>query len=129
MNVRQAILATAALFERDPSAFDFNKIRVPDCNTPGCAIGWICAFSGVAHSEYIGVGREILGVSEEDFYHRMNEFQPHTSTWCLQADWCAEVLRLYADRYHPAPKVHGIPSSVRAIFETKQTEAAIQSFL
>ena len=39
-------------------------------------------------------------------------------------DLLVKAMRLYADKYHPAGKPHGIPESVRAIFTTQQAEVA-----
>ena len=65
---------------------------------------------------------------EGEFYRRMNVLYGGNESgtgWINSADRCADTLRLYADKYHPAeaPKRVGIPASVRAIFETQQSVA------
>jgi hypothetical protein len=136
MNIREAILLAADHIETNPREFDFDSIHVPDCGAPGCALGWIGAHLGVERGENLVAVCRAMGFGKSDagleFYRRMDSIQ---GVLRGQPDWseshihCARLMRVYADKYHPAPKVRGIPANVRAIFETKQPEAAIQSFL
>jgi hypothetical protein len=115
MNVREAILKAAGHIEANPEQFNYYLCRVPECGTPGCAIGWIGHFAGCDRGKSIYRVEEVTGVSNFKFYMRMSEI---SRDWKRDGEACAEVLRLYADKYHPAPKVEhfGIPDSVRAIF-------------
>lgn len=138
MNIREALLKAADYIEAHPTEFDFGKTDRPHpCETPGCALGWIGFFMGVeAHANddtyFLNRVADACNVpalkrggftgSEGEFYFRMNEL----GMWIHEASECAEVMRLYADKYHPAekPKHIGIPASVRAIFETAQSCSA-----
>jgi hypothetical protein len=141
MNVREAILKAANQIEREPSCWSYMKDMVPECGTPGCALGWIGHFAGVrGHIDNVAV---LLGVERVEgtiqwgFYNRIQSLtggRPLPQTHTTADDYflthatlpqIAEVLRLYADKYHPAPKVEhvGIPDSVRAIFEPTNVAA------
>jgi hypothetical protein len=127
MTLRDAILKTAALFEERPGMFDYDRILVPDCGTPGCAIGWIDHFSGAPARRCIwhrGPLRE-AGVEQGEFYRRMRRFD---NGWSLNAARCAAALRCYADAHHPARGIpennRGIPDSVRRIFTAEVEDAA-----
>jgi hypothetical protein len=103
MNIRDAILKAADHIERHPTDFSFNKIFVPSCGTPGCALGWICAFAGISAGDSIWYER-IPGFVQHSsvFYSRMNDLVGHA--WKRDAAVCARGMRLYADKYHPAEK-------------------------
>jgi hypothetical protein len=135
MNVREAILKAAATIEANPRAFDFDGVvPVPECGTPGCALGWIALLAGV---ERLNVAGRIYwdhaqlstfleipgGYPDGIFYERMDKLAGYA--WHRSAELCARGLRLYADEYHPAPVVKraGIPASVRAIFDTEVAAA------
>ena len=94
MNVYEATLATAELFEREPKMFDFSRVVVPDCGTPGCAIGYIERFMGF---EGVIDGNRSLGTTRTEFYERMSELV--TREWINNASICAVGLRLYAEKY------------------------------
>lgn len=120
MNIRQAILKAADHIEAHPEAFDFSDIAVPECGAPGCAIGWVAAFSGKEfrrtgcgtqphHKETIarvhddeGVCGVVFGCGHNDFYDRMKHFD---EGWLISAKSCARALRLYADKFHPAAPI------------------------
>lgn len=130
MNIREAILKAADVIDQRPEEFNFgNMVPDPACGSPGCALGWIAFLADEArfakprgksaYREWIS--SELfawMGVDEGEFYDRMDEFDDR---WINSAKQCAAAMRLYADKYHPAPSL-GIPESVRAIFETKQSE-------
>lgn len=124
MNIYTAIMKAADLLERHPSLWDYHNVNVPECDTPGCALGWIGFFMGrKAGSTITGIG----GVGQGDFYSRMGGIQYTDPDWMSKPDWihsaavAARCLRAYAETYHahdkPQPK--GIPSSVMNIFTEK----------
>lgn len=106
MNIREAILKTADLFERKPEMFNFMESRIPhDCGTPGCAIGWMGYFLGAPRDALIIAVFDLIGIDDSGFYVRMSELSelgPDGEVWTRSPSVCAETLRLYADRYHPA---------------------------
>ena len=109
MNAYEATLATAKLFEREPKMFDFSRVVVPDCGTPGCAIGYIERFMGF---EGVIDGNRSLGTTRTEFYDRMGELV--TRGWIDSASLCATGLRLHAEKYL---REDYVPIEVRAIFE------------
>jgi hypothetical protein len=94
MNAYEATLATAKLFEQRPEMFDFSRLYVPLCDTPGCAIWYIERFMGF---EGVIDGNRSLGTTRTEFYERMNELV--TGKWINNAYECAKGLRLYAEKY------------------------------
>lgn len=126
MNIRQAMLRTADHIERNPAAFDFDSIWIPDspsCGTPGCAVGWMIHFMGVdpiAYSGFYLFARDFMGLhSESRFYDRMDVINPE---WKKNAKACAAALRFYADEYHPDESRALIPESVARIFRMSHAE-------
>ena len=112
MNAYEATLATAKLFEQRPELFSFSQTFIPDCGTPGCAIGYIGYFMG--HTGIIS-GERTIGVDSGEFYDRMRPLAPN---WIFSGVLCAEGLRLYAEKYL---REDHIPSGVRSIFEREPT--------
>lgn len=118
MTTYDAIIHAADFIERHPQNFCFSKALVPtfsDCC--GCALGWIGYFSV---KDYAGttvdiVAQDALGIpyrpsiAAMEFYAIMATLSPG---WRDDAARCAQGLRSYATKYH------GIPESVREIFET-----------
>lgn len=104
-DIRTAILKAADWIEKNPEQFAFTAIRVPECGTPGCALGWISHFYGVKARSY-DYGRDVfepLGISyDTDFYRRVDSLV--ASGWTRNPSLCAQGMRLYADKYHPALK-------------------------
>ena len=131
MNIRQAILKAADSIEQNPDMYDFHSITAPDCGTPGCAIGWIVAHSQLdlpyedgleGRARYWGRHEgysKLLGVDDAGFYNLMDSCGD--TNWHTTPQKCAQSLRLYADKYHPA--TDHIPASIRQIFETQQVAA------
>jgi hypothetical protein len=104
VEIREAILKAADHIEKHPREFDGDSVTVPDlnkCGTPGCAIGWILSFSGEEEGDYAWhrVCKKHLGVTDLDFYLRMNEIEA-SGWWRKNNVLCAETMRLYADKYH-----------------------------
>ena len=108
MNAYEATLATAELFEREPKLFRFSETSVPDCGTPGCALGYIGYFMG---QKGVISGEKTIGVDSSVFYARI---QPLAPGWIKDVSLCAKGLRLYAEKYL---REDHIPIDVRAIFE------------
>lgn len=133
MNIREAILRAADHIEMTPKRWDYWQTNVPsECGTPACAVGWIAYFVGGYQGKTFSQACEkVLGVTHETFWRRMtrvycDEVMCGKSLGGLSAETIVQLLRLYADKYHPAeqPKPSAIPATVRAIFETQQTEPA-----
>lgn len=102
MDIRQAILATADLFDRNPELWNFDIVDVPACGTPGCAAGYIGYFMGWKVGDPIcRLGSPVgpLGIDNGIFYQRMPEWAPLVDS---NAQQVASGLRRYADRYHPS---------------------------
>ena len=128
MNIRTAIMKAADSTEQNPDMFDFHSIYRPDCDTPGCALGWIGYHLGrkgngknlinqIAYAIGIGDGTD---QSQFAFYNLMEDIcnRSYFSDWT--ANEIAEGLRLFADKCHQ--EQDHIPASIRAIF-TEQVAA------
>jgi hypothetical protein len=115
MEIREAILRAADWIEGHPEDFDFGMGDIPECGTPGCALGWISAFAGfkapfryTAAADALGLepelflGRHFFPLKAYAFYNRMSDLVPY-EIWKRSAMMCARALRLYADRWHPSP--------------------------
>lgn len=132
MNIREAILRAADMIELHPKQFDFMSIYVPSCGTPGCAIGWIGCFMGIRDTNRsdgktnVGYVCAEAGLPDSmEFYNRMDLIAPRG--WRRKAVLCAQGLRAYADKYHPADgceEIRGIPDAVRNIFTMTPGELA-----
>lgn len=127
MNIRQAILKTADLFESQPHLFNFQRIRFPDCGTPGCAIGYVGYFLGITDSTVHPVCQQILGVDSDVFYDRMSiSAMQRGGVWTRDANECVARLRIYADKYHPAePAPIEINKTIELPIETAIQPASI----
>lgn len=93
--------------EHHPKLFNFDTILHPDCDTPGCALGWVAVFAGFAPTEtgtWNGAALEsLLGLRGRAFYGRMDEIDLF---WMGSARRCAPALRKYAHQYHPIGAQH-----------------------
>lgn len=80
---------------------------------------------GLGASEYAHFSRfarDFMGIDHEGiFYYRMDSLD---KSWTLEAQACADCLRLYADKYHPAESRALIPASVMRIFDMPLHELA-----
>ena len=107
--LRQAILLTADHIEQNPETYDFMSVRIPDCGTPGCLIGWVESFLGLSEQQRLlivllghATFGDCMGVTAPVFYSRMNNIQPWWRRhWHFNAKSAATSLRKYADLYHP----------------------------
>ena len=105
MNIRNAILSTASLFEVRPAALDFTQYRVPKLpDETGCPLGWIGYYLGMIGKAHL-VARtfvpedDVIDNAQWRFFGRMNEISDSMS-WIRDSALCAKSLRYYADMYH-----------------------------
>lgn len=108
MNIREAILAAADWIQNNPDDFNFKSVEVPSCGTPGCAIGWIDAFSGVRPGTVIACKDSPIK-STWKFYMDMDSASGDTN-WQRSAQSTAKALRCYADKLYPAEPFKELPS-------------------
>lgn len=108
MELRQAILMAADLFDRMPGLFNFDRVSVPSCGSPGCAIGWIEHFLGVPSWQPIGSRmhgyqfyERISNLTNSNIKYTPGGTVKNWGEWTKDAAMCARGLRLYADKYHP----------------------------
>jgi hypothetical protein len=136
MNIRQAILQAADHIERNPQQFLYVSNEKPDgsCGTPGCMLGWVGVFLGVeadprepAESWAAHVARAI-GTTHNDFIWNFvspesdaRELYIHRGEPNAAAN-AAALLRIYADKHHPAEFRAPIPESVARIFRMSHAE-------
>jgi hypothetical protein len=122
--------------ERNPRLFNFDVFEMPpDCGTPGCALGWIGAFSEIKFEHtgsFIGVKYDVapqaLGITSTEFYDRMDALGQQRF-WHRDAKLCAQKMRLYAAKYH-APTVVVVPDwNALAAQQTVSTEAVSQELV
>jgi hypothetical protein len=140
MNVRQNLLRAADHITANPQQFDFSEGAVPGRADRGCAIGWAAYFAGVRQGRNVhrrpalaavgvGVENEVLGFYDAAlFYNRMDKFDREDDVryqqgWRRNPQRAAELLRRYADCYHPdetKPVKRGLPQSILNIFRRKK---------
>jgi hypothetical protein len=107
LDIRAAFLAAADHIERHPDQFDFMSCAKPVCGTPGCALGWVGSFLGVepdperlfSYPEDVAIACGVSNFAAQ-FYNRMDKLGDFD--WSGNAAECANALRAYADKYHPA---------------------------
>jgi hypothetical protein len=109
--IRSAILRAAGHIELRPDLFNFGRCFIPDCGSPGCAIGHVGTFLGMANTGVSKASMILVGwddayqgrhYCDREFYDRMDAISD--SGWRWKADLCATTLRAYADKYFPAEK-------------------------
>ena len=105
MNIRNAILSTASLFEARPTSLDFTQYTVPpDPSRPSCPlalIGYYLDMKGTGDKvAKLMIGTGGTGITpQSSFFRRMDEIAG-TNKWIEDAAICAKTLRYYADMYH-----------------------------
>lgn len=114
MKNRTAILRAADHIESSPQDYNYDLNCKPVCGTPGCMLGWIGKFlrmkrvdandeqisgytSAVARRLGHGGLSEFLGIATNISRTKFGSAGDHQ----LQAKAAADVLRIYADRFHP----------------------------
>ncbi len=110
MNIREAILKAALLFETRPDRYSYINCEVPDCESPGGMVGWILHYCGVERVErdagetLSSTARKSIGfdwIAIEQFA----DSEPATFDGYLdKAAQAAKLLRAYADHRFPATK-------------------------
>lgn len=115
MNVYNIIMAAADQIEKDPGSFKYSKPVVPECGTPGCAVGWIGTFANVAAGTCVtDVCRDVMGIpGPEDRSHLRyhvpyNIFEQRMQD--IHAGWrlpehVSGAMRRYAEIHHAHEKV------------------------
>ena len=108
MDIRTAILKAADKFERYPALFYYYWTGKPNGNK-GCLLGWIGEVADVpaALGSYAGkVACDFLGISDDEFQIRCLRIgdEQNLGGWTTDATVAAQVMRFYADKYHPAAK-------------------------
>lgn len=117
--IRGAILRAADQIKSRPHLFNFGNCSIPDCGSPGCAIGWCGAELGLegiineaspilvgwADTSPVPHDERWLGnqFCDQEFYDRMDSIGP--ANWRTNAHECARALRAYADKYWPAEQL------------------------
>lgn len=106
MEIRQAILKAADHIEHHPKDFLYSQNAIPECGTPGCAIGWVGHFLGMTSKDNADFGRVAIAIgvpaSVFAFSDRMDRLHGGFVNWRHDAADCALTLRRYANKYHPA---------------------------
>ena len=109
MDIYSAIMKAADHIEQHPELFNFDNVRIPECGTPGCALGWIGHFLGIRIGEVINrvashpnLRAAPIPVDELVFYQRMDGIERKASgvNWMINPVACARYMRVYADKYH-----------------------------
>lgn len=103
--IRAAILKTADLFAQRPDLYNYRRVSIPECGTPGCMLGYIAAHLGMAtHGRVHGL-QDVLGFHHDELYSFAMDWRaanapgfPYTD----HAHVAAGVLRAFADARFPA---------------------------
>ena len=133
MDIRTAILKAADHIERNPDSFRYSANSKPDCGTPGCMLGWIGIYMGVTThfpGAFVCDVAAAISTSLGAFIQRTRDIREGNAWYydcstpqLLAAANAANVMRAYADKYHPAAK-QDLPASVRHIFDMSPGELA-----
>lgn len=108
MNIYTAIMKAADWIEQHPALWDFYMVGVPECDTPGCALGWIGFFLGLKAGDNVHYStlQQLMGISAQAFYARMTDLSEEDPDWLEKPIWhgcpilAAQCLRAYAEKYH-----------------------------
>jgi hypothetical protein len=115
--IRGAMLRAADRIEQDPKVFNFCRLSVPACGTPGCAAGWIGFELGIPAGEGIASVMRRIGIGDPHQYNNYSVFQNQmfeiSQQWPNSAMVCASTLRAYADKYFPADTTELDPAFTR----------------
>lgn len=130
MDIRTAILKAADHIERNPETYSFHSNDKPDCGTPGCMLGWVGVFLDVParESAYTGsyMNRTAMALGLQgmgDFLRFCEGYSNRKKLYGFthDASEAATLLRAFATERIAAVK-STIPTSVRAIFATRQED-------
>lgn len=116
MNTRQAILAAADHISGRPDLYNFGSGYVPVAPTDcACALARIGAFLSEsalpvrqqpgtqAHKEWADVATFLGHAHAPEFYGQLH-LLVGSNAWQIHPPLCVKALRLYAEKYFPAPK-------------------------
>lgn len=101
----QAIMRAADHIEQNPELFDFHASVVPECGSPGCALGWIGFFANISPGISVSDASDAMDTSDWTFYHVMDALtedvgdDENGNGWMANARLCALGLRRYAEKY------------------------------
>jgi hypothetical protein len=116
MNLRDAFLKVADLYERRPSAYNYFATSTPsdEAADKGCPLAWAAFYmgSGCANADIFAHAH--LGEQDfQPFSSRMNALENHANL-CSSSCWhqdpvsAVSLLRRYVDIYYPEEKTtHG----------------------
>lgn len=115
MNVYNIIMAAADQIEKDPGSFKYSNPTVPQCGSPGCAVGWIGSLAEVKPGTCVtDVCRDVMGIpgpqqrSHPRFHAPYNTFERRMDAidcgW-KQFDRVGPAMRRYAEIHHAHEKV------------------------
>jgi hypothetical protein len=111
MNIRDAILKAADHIQTHPKDYDFQSNHKPGCGTPGCMFGWVGHFLNVKSvpaawnpdkiwmddvCKVLGHPCLWIALSSLDSSH-----PDYMRAQLGDAAAAVNVLRAYADKYHP----------------------------
>lgn len=101
--IRAAILKTAALFETRPELYNFNKITVPGCGSPGCMLGWIGVHLGIPAGSSVDFDVcQAIGINSQELYNHCASWRDAsgcTTRYTEDAAVAAGALRAFANKY------------------------------
>jgi hypothetical protein len=108
--IRAAILKAADTIERDGDLWNFGEVLVPDCGTPGCALGWIGFHLGIPVGDPVTRTARVLygedhkgnGFYDGRFYREIKKLGVGIAM-CGASD-VPGALRSFADANFPAEK-------------------------
>lgn len=108
--IRQAILQAADQIELNPHTYHFHTSSKPDgFDIPGCMIGWMGKFAGVSRfglfSTYMNRTAVKMGVTSfPRLLRKLTHIAGQHDLRMIYSHDAAQVLRIYADTYHPIPQ-------------------------
>jgi len=117
VNIYDAIMKAADTIEKTPHLYNFQAIRVHDCNTPQCMLGWIGHYLGMEGARVYGDVMGVLGLNKNaniSIGHALGYNPRMHGDYVASPKAAAELLRYFAHRFE-TNRV-GIPGSVREIF-------------
>lgn len=120
MEVRDALMAVADLFERKPTSYNFHLTSTPeDEECPGCVIGHVarlCSLpwrgpaavldvhDGTFYSRMDALETEHRGESVEEAMTSLSvsgDMRRQEADWTQDATLCVVLLKKYVEKYHP----------------------------
>ena len=135
--IRTALLKAADQIEHNPESYSFKENGKPNaCGTPGCMIGWLGVFLGVAGDPHVWVSavHRAVGFKFDDIMDTWNDytnslpgdewdrFYRNGMTKVNDPRYASAAMRHFADMYYPAPpeRKTAIPAEVLSIFDPEE---------